>query len=459
MNIRQAWQTVLGELGVRIRKPEFDTWLKNTALVSLDDGVAIVAVPTTFAQLTIEKKYEAEIRRSLSNIFNRPIEVAFSVNGSRRAPDAESHTMPQEALEEEMLLPTPEAHREYGASGTPLNPRYTFDRYIVGGSNRMAYAACQAVAEHPAEAYNPLFLYGGVGLGKTHLLHATGNYALTRRPLKILYVSSEQFTNDLINSIREHRTDEFRSRYRTIDILLIDDIQFIAGKESTQEEFFHTFNHLHGADKQLILTSDRPPKAIPTLQDRLRSRFEGGLMTEVNLPDLETRIAILRAKAMSQGVAVPGEVLDFIARKVQSNIRELEGALNSVVALAKLNGAPITLPTAGEALNDKALTQRKKQITPARVIETVATFYGLEEKQLKGKTRSREIVVPRQVAMYILREDTDHSLAEIGSALGGRDHTTVMHGYSKMERDMEADTHLRQDVLSIREMLYNNSSQ
>jgi chromosomal replication initiator protein len=453
MNPKQVWQTVLGELQVRLNRPaDFDTWLKNTSLVALDTGSAVVSVPTSFAQATIERKFKAEIEGSLSKLLGRETEVVFSVNGSSRsaaAPDTAQLPPPQD-----QPRPEPEHRTQFGASGMPLNPRYTFDKYIVGGSNRMAHAACLAVAEHPAEAYNPLFLYGGVGLGKTHLLHATGNHALTKRPLEILYVTSEQFTNDLINSIREHRTEDFRARYRSIDILLIDDIQFIAGKESTQEEFFHTFNHLHGANKQIIMTSDRPPKAVTTLDDRLRSRFEGGLMTEVKLPDLETRMAILRTKAESKGVVLPGDVLDFIARKVQSNIRELEGALNSVIALAKLNGAPITLSTAGEALNDVALTNRKRQITPARVIDSVATYYGLDEKQLKGKTRAREIVVPRQVAMYIMREDTEHSLSEIGASLGGRDHTTVMHGCAKMERDIEADSRLRQDVMTIREMLY-----
>ena len=452
MNPKQVWQAVLGELQMRLKKPEFDTWLKNTQLVAVDEHRATVSVPTSFAQVTIEKKYETEIRRSLANLLGRDMEVIVSVNGTPKpAVEAVSPVpAPTPSFEAE-----PGRRTQFGSTGTPLNPRYTFDKYIVGANNRMAHAACLAVAEHPAEAYNPLFLYGGVGLGKTHLLHATANHALTKRPLEILYVTSEQFTNDLINSIREHRTDDFRSRYRSIDILLIDDIQFIAGKESTQEEFFHTFNHLHGANKQIIMTSDRPPKAVTTLDDRLRSRFEGGLMTEVKLPDLETRMAILRTKAESQGISFPDTVLDFIARKVQSNIRELEGALNSVVALAKLNGTTITLASAAEALNDVSLTSRKKQITPQRVIDTIATYYGLDDKQLKGKTRARDIVVPRQIAMYIMREDTEHSLAEIGASLGGRDHTTVMHGTAKMERDIELDARLRQDVSTIRDMLYN----
>jgi chromosomal replication initiator protein len=450
MNPRQVWQAVLGDLQVRLPAHDFKTWLKGTSLRSLEEGVAVVSVPHEFARVNVQKKFGVEISGSLKTLLGRPVEVQFQVNGAAAREGAPSRG--EAAGEAEPAQP--ELPNGF-SPGTPLNQRYTFDNFIVGSNNRMAYAACQAVSEHPAESYNPLFLYGGVGLGKTHLLHAVGNRALRRQGMQVLYVSSEQFTNDLINSIREHRTDDFRARYRSIDILLIDDIQFIAGKESTQEEFFHTFNHLHGANKQLVMTSDRPPKAILTLEDRLRSRFEWGLMTEVKLPDLETRMAILRNKAESQRVNLPDDVLDFVARKVQSNIRELEGALNRVVALAKLNGAPITLTTAGEALDEVALAHRKRQLTPAQVVGTVATYFGLEPKQLQGKTRSRDIVVPRQVAMYIMREDTGQSLAEIGSALGGRDHTTVMHGCAKMERDIESDDKLRRDVLTIRESLYN----
>jgi len=456
MNPKQVWQAVLGELEVRLNPAQFETWIKNTSLVSLDEDEAVISVPTSFAQMTIERKFEPEIRRSLSNILHRPVQVSFVVNGIISSNERSSRSN-ESSVEAPLLNAAQNTSTQFGAPNTPLNPRYTFENFIVGSSNRMAHAACMAVAEHPAEAYNPLFLYGGVGLGKTHLLHAIGNHALKLKPyLRVLYVSSEQFTNDLINAIREHRTEEFRARYRSIDILLIDDIQFIAGKESTQEEFFHTFNHLHGANKQIVMTSDRPPKAIATLQDRLRSRFEGGLMTEVNLPDLETRIAILRIKAENKGIDLPDDVLELIARKVQSNIRELEGALNSIVALARLTGEPITLATAAEALNDTTMARKKRQITPERILQAVASYYGVDEKLLKGKTRAREVVIPRQVAMYIMREDTDQSLSEIGAILGGRDHTTVLHGITKVEKDIEVDTKLRQDVMTVREMLYNN---
>lgn len=336
-----------------------------------------------------------------------------------------------------------------------LNPRYLFDRFIVGKSNQLAHAACRAVAERPAAAYNPLFLYGGVGLGKTHLLHAIGHDAMKRHPgIKVLYISSEKFTNDLINAIRDQRNETFRTYYRSADILLIDDIQFIAGKESTQEEFFHTFNALHGANKQIVLTSDRPPKAILTLEERLRSRFEWGLIADIQPPDLETRIAILRAKAETVATPVPGEVVDFIARKVQSNIRELEGALNRVVAYAQLNNAPLTADFAAAALNDLQINPRRKPITHERIVETVSSFYNLEPEDLKTGSRSREVLVPRQIAMFLMREETETPFIQISAYFGKRDHTTAMHSYEKIEGLIETDNQMRQEVLTIRQMLY-----
>jgi len=351
----------------------------------------------------------------------------------------------ESAMQAEMLM----------ADSTPLNPKYIFEQFIVGASNRMAHAASRAVAEKPAHAYNPLFLYGGVGLGKTHLLHAIGHQVLQSfTGMRVLYVSSEKFTNDMINAIRENRNEEFRNRYRTIDILMIDDIQFIAGKDSTQEEFFHTFNALHSVGKQIVLSSDRPPKAILTLSDRLRSRFEGGLIADIQPPDLETRIAILRAKSDSLETPVPSEVIDYVAHKVQSNIRELEGALNRIMAYAMLNHKPLTVELAGQALNDLAANTRRRQITPTRVIESVANFYNMDINDLKAKSRSREIVVPRQIAMYIIREETDSSLTDIGTEFGNRDHTTVMHACEKIEKAKDSDNQIRQAVLTIRQMLY-----
>lgn len=336
-----------------------------------------------------------------------------------------------------------------------LNTRFTFDRFIIGSSNRLASAACMAVADHPAQAYNPLFLYGGVGLGKTHLLHAIGNAALERDPeINVLYVSSEKFTNDLINAIRRQQTEEFRIRYRNIDILLIDDIQFIAGKDATQEEFFHTFNTLHTAGKQVVMTSDRPPKAILTLEERLRSRFEWGLIVDIQMPDYETRTAILRTKAEQLTVDVPANVIDFLAQRIQSNIRELEGSLNRVVAYAKLNGTALTIESAQSALSDLLDTSHKKRVTGEVILRTVCEFYGVDLRVIQGRGRSRNIVGPRQVAMYLLREETDASLVDIGAMIGGRDHTTVMYGCYKIAEEIDTDQRLKQEINAIRERLY-----
>jgi len=336
-----------------------------------------------------------------------------------------------------------------------LNPRYVFDRFIVGKSNQLAHAAARAVAERPAGAYNPLFVYGGVGLGKTHLLHAIGHDAMRRIPgIRVLYISSEKFTNDLINAIRDQRNDNFRAMYRSADILLIDDIQFIAGKESTQEEFFHTFNALHGANKQIVLSSDRPPKAILTLEERLRSRFEWGLIADIQPPDLETRTAILRAKAEAISISVPADVIDFIARKVQSNIRELEGALNRIMAFAQLNNAPLSVDLAAASLNDLGPNSRRRPINHERIVETVSSFFNLEPEDLKTGSRSREVLVPRQIAMYLMREETETPFIQISAYFGKRDHTTAMHSYEKIEGLIESDNQMRQEVLTIRQMLY-----
>ncbi|MBF6612656.1 MAG: chromosomal replication initiator protein DnaA [Chloroflexi bacterium] len=336
-----------------------------------------------------------------------------------------------------------------------LNPKYVFDRFIVGKSNQLAHAACRAVAENPAGAYNPLFLYGGVGLGKTHLLHAIGHDAMKRIPgIKVLYVSSEKFTNDMVNAIRDSRNENFRNVYRSVDILLIDDIQFIAGKEGTQEEFFHTFNALHGANKQIVLTSDRPPKAILTLEERLRSRFEWGLIADIQAPDLETRIAILRAKADTMSVRAPDDVIDFIARKVQSNIRELEGALNRIVAYAQLNNTALSVELAAASLNDLAVNSRRRPVNHERIVDTVSSFFNLEPEDLKTGSRSREVLVPRQIAMFLMREELETPFIQIAGYFGKRDHTTAMHSYEKIEGLVESDNQMRQDVLTIRQMLY-----
>ena len=461
---QQLWQSALSDLQGRISRANYETWLRSTTLLGVENGVATVAAPNAFAVDQLRLKFDDEIVAALSAIANRRLTVEYVVGGQGpasavRAPKPKTRPTPpaSRATKPDDPAPRPESHQmTLTADARPgLNPGYTFDTFVVGPSNRLAHAASMAVGDKPAQAFNPLFIYGGVGLGKTHLMHAVGHRAIDQRPeTSVLYVSSEKFTNDLIKSIMGQRTDEFRDRYRSADILMIDDIQFIAGKEATQEEFFHTFNDLFQSGRQIIVSSDRPPKAIPTLAERLRSRFEGGLIVDVQPPDIETRTAILSRKGQSLGVHVPNDVLEYVARKVQSNIRELEGALNKIIALAQLFNAPIRMDIASQALNDAALEARRAQITPERVLAEVMKHYKATLADLRGRGRSKEVVLPRQVAMYVLREETGSSLVEIGALLGGRDHSTVMHGIGKIEHEIETNTALRQQVSTIREALY-----
>jgi len=394
-------------------------WLAQTRPVAVTGGTMVLAVPDEFVKEWIEQRYASLITAALARAAGRPLELRVTV----RKPD--------EASEDD---PGQQASSVLGVSDRPqLTPKYTFDRFVIGASNRFAHAAAVAVAEAPAKSYNPLFIYGGAGLGKTHLLHAIGHYAGNLYPqLKIRYVTSEQFTNDFINAIRDDRAGAFQRRYRDNDILLIDDIQFLEGKERTQEEFFHTFNALHNADKQIVISSDRPPKQIATLEDRLRSRFEWGLITDIQPPDLETRIAILRKKSEADGLNVPDDVLEFIASKVQSNIRELEGALIRVTAFASLNRSPIDLALAQIVLKDLFPEEGRGEISVALIMAETAAYFGLLMEDLTGSSRSRLLVTARQIAMYLTRELTDLSLPKIGQAFGGRDHTTVMHAYQKI---------------------------
>jgi chromosomal replication initiator protein len=332
------------------------------------------------------------------------------------------------------------------------SPNYTFATFTVGKSNQTAHAAALSVADDPGRGYNPLFIYGGVGLGKTHLLHAIAN-VVVRKGLRTLYVSAEEFTNQMVNAIREHRNEEFRLRYRTNDVLLVDDVQFIAGKEATQEEFFHTFNALHSVDHQIVLTSDRPPKAIANLAERLQSRFAWGIAVDVQLPDLETRRAILQKKSELRGLAVPEPVIDFLASAIQSNIRELEGGLNRVVAYSHLTNQPLTVPTARAAVEDLIQSAQRRMVGMSDVVEAVCRYYKVEPRALRGKARDREVVLPRQVAMYLMRQKTQASLVDIGRELGGRDHSTVLHGCDRIQAEAHADVQLRRDLDAIEEML------
>ncbi|MEZ4500452.1 MAG: chromosomal replication initiator protein DnaA [Thermomicrobiales bacterium] len=474
LQAKQLWQAVLGDMQVRLSKNAYENWLRPTSLVAFANDVATISAPNTFGATTLESRYAADIESVLSEIIGRPVKVEFVVgtggatDGSAVVTgDSRRTSLPNgSAKQGRKQIDTTVARKtitaldtsqqlELSSSHQPgLNPRYVYESYVVGKSNMFAHAASLAVAEHPGEQYNPLYIYGGVGLGKTHLLHAIGHRALEMKPdLRIVYVSSEKFTNDLIEALRNQRMKDFRARYRTIDLLMIDDIQFIGGKDSTQEEFFHTFNTLHQSGRQLVISSDRPPHAIAGLEDRLRSRFEGGLTADVQPPDFEMRMAILRTKAEEVGAKVPDDAVEYIAQRDKTNTRELEGALNRVIAYSRVGNRSITLPLAMEALSIGKTSHRRDDLTPDEIIRAVASYYQVDVNAMSGRSRSREIVVPRQIAMYVIREETGASLADIGRALGGRDHTTVMHGIEKIESQIHADAALRSQLLSIRDAL------
>jgi chromosomal replication initiator protein len=459
MDAKQVWRAALGELQVSLSPANYETWLKDTTLTDVEGDRFRVAAPNGFAKDWLENRYRSLIAQTLARVVGYSVNVEFVVN------EHESEGPVETGAQEEAARPASTQVRvepgRVGATdggGVNLNSRYTFRTFIVGSANRLAHAASLSVAERPGEAYNPLFLYGGVGLGKTHLMHAIGNAVVQRYPRKkVVYATSEKFTNDFITSIQQGRIDDFRARYRKIDLLLIDDIQFIADKERTQEEFFHTFNAIHEDGKQIVLSSDRPPKQINTLEERLRSRFEWGLIADLTAPDLETRIAILRTKAEEQSVRVDHEALEFIARKVVSNIRELEGALNRIAAYASMQGMPITVDLAQAVLSNVLYSPRKRAVTPERIAAAVSAYYDVDLEALRGQKRDRAIVVPRQIAMYLMREETDVSLLRIGAELGGRDHSTVLHACRKIDQEVARNEELRRELAAVRESIYDES--
>ncbi len=418
------WQEALRRIGSRLSKPTYELYLKNMMPVAVRGDTFVFSVPSRHAKEWIESRHAGLIHSALQDVLARAITIQLVV------------------IEESAPAPAPSPPVR-GPEGLPLSPKYTFDTFVIGSGNRFAHAAAMAVAEAPARAYNPLFIYGGVGLGKTHLLQAIGHHVVHTQQLhRVAYISSEKFTNELINAIRDDRTLEFRTKYRSVDVLLIDDIQFLAGKERTQEEFFHTFNTLHEASRQIIITSDRPPKEIPTLEDRLRSRFEWGLIADIQPPDVETRIAILRKKAELDGLSVPDEVAEFIAQRIPSNIRELEGALVRVVAYASLTRAPITVDLAAEILKELLPIPASRPVTIQMIQKAVAEHFGLRIEEMRAKRRTKGIAFPRQVAMYLARELTDASLPRIGEEFGGRDHTTVMHACERVKEALTKDAFL-----------------
>jgi len=443
MEAERHWLAALGQFQLEMPRAAYDTWVRDAELLTYEDGTYVIGVRNAYARDWLEDRLLSTAKQVLAGITGRTVEVRFVVWHGDPADDvAETSLSPLLAME------------SASSSSCNLNSRYTFSSFVVGPNNRLAYAAARAVIENPARAYNPLFIYGGAGLGKTHLLHALGQECAANG-LRVLYVSSEEFTNELIDSIRKHRTDAFRDRYRCIDVLLIDDIQFIVGKESTQEEFFHTFNSLHAQDKQIVVSSDRPPKAMVTLEERLRSRFEWGLAADIQTPAFETRMAILRSKAERAGHEIGSTFLEMIARRVQSNIRELEGALTRVMACSQLKGLRLDAELVETALTDFSISNTA--ITPERIVIAVAQECGVDEDQLLGRSRRQEIAFARQLAMYLMREETQASLPQIGSALGGRDHTTVMHGHAKITGLLETDESIRRKIAGVRAKLHNGA--
>jgi chromosomal replication initiator protein len=430
LDLEAVWSRAIADLGDDVLPAQHRAWMRLTKPLALVQDTAVLATPNDFAREVLDSKLRPLIVDALSRQLGRDVRVAVTVEYEAPPPAAAEEAEPQP--EPSALVP-PVYRAQPRAESSRLNPKYQFDTFVIGSSNRFAHAAAVAVAEAPAKAYNPLFIYGESGLGKTHLLHAIGHYTQHLfNGHRVRYVSSEEFTNDFINSIRDGRADGFRRRYREIDVLLVDDIQFLENKEQTQEEFFHTFNTLHNANKQIVISSDRPPKQLVTLEDRLRNRFEWGLITDVQPPELETRIAILRKKAAQERLDAPPEVLEFIAGKIASNIRELEGALIRVTAFASLNRQHVDLALAEVVLKDLIADAAGPEITAATIMAQTAAYFGVTIDDLCGSSRSRVLVTARQIAMYLCRELTDLSLPKIGQQFGGRDHTTVMHADRKI---------------------------
>jgi chromosomal replication initiator protein len=459
MNTQQIWQAVLGELELSLSKANFTTWFKGTFILDIDDKLILLGVPNAFTKSWLEKKYNSEILNALRSITDKDIKkIEFKVASIK---NAEAKNIEEETTNETSTFsttkktpaptPTPTNNNSYG-----LNPQYTFNSFIVGKTNELARAASTAVAENPGSTYNPLFIYGGAGLGKTHLLQAIGHQIINNDPKqKILYITCEKFTNDFINSISTGKASSFKDLYRSVDVLLIDDIQFLAGKEGTQEEFFHTFNSLHQNNKQVVLTSDRPPKSIPALENRLLTRFEWGMIADVSLPDYETRVAILEYKLGEKKYKLEQAILNYLANNISSNVRELEGALNRIIAFHELNNNTPTLESVKAILANLTTNLQKKSVTAKEIINVVAAFYDIGLEDLVGKCREKKLVIPRQISMYLLREEIKSSFPTIGNELGGRDHTTAMHAVSKIQKDYDNDERIRREIEQIKQRLYN----
>jgi len=466
MNTHELWQAALGELELKLSKAHFTTWFRNTFIIEYDNHQVVVGVPNTFTKAWLEKKYHKDILNSIQNITNHTIRgLAYRVETRACSPqpvvfEKEQEKNNQDAPEEAPVSASYETlgfttGDEAPRSQSAINTGYTFDTFVVGKQNELAYAAAQAVAAHPGGTYNPVFIYGDVGLGKTHLLHAIGNHLVAQKPgSRVLYASCEQFTNDFIHAVRTGHAKEFKDRYRTVDLLLIDDIQFITGKEGTQEEFFHTFNTLHQDNKQIVICSDRPPKAIAALEKRLLSRLEWGMLVDVGAPDLETRIAILQIKCKDKAIELEREALHYIASNIQSNVRELEGALNKIVAVHQFKNIRPSLESIQPIIDSFDVNNIKKTVSPKHIIQTVSEYFDITIEDVLGKSREKRLAFPRQIIMYLLREEMNISYPSIGSELGGRDHTTAMHAYSKIARVLKDDDQLKRDLELIKQKMY-----
>ena len=447
MDNKSLWEAALGELELTLSKANFTTWFRGTSIISQKNGEVVISVPNVFTKEWLENKYNAQIKEVLEHITGPITKLTYRVGSP-------------ESLKKEVVEKTPEESLEFEIEDAPevldnLNPKYTFDDFVVGETNKLAFAACQSVAKRPGTAYNPLFVYGGVGLGKTHLIQAIGNQMKKSNNKKeVEYVTSERFTTEFITAISEKKINSFKNKYRKVDILIVDDMQFLAGKEQTQEEFFHTFNTLHQANKQVILASDRPPKAIPTLEERLRSRFEWGLLVDIQPPEVETRIAILQKKAYLRGYELPLEIYDYIARNIRHNVRELEGALNRIIAHSELNNKKPDMALAQNVLGNLLSNPKRKALTGKKIMEKVADFFDVPISDLLSKKRDKEIVLPRQIAMYLMREELSLSYPKISREAGKNDHTTAMHACSKIEKEMDKDEPLRHNINLIKERLY-----
>lgn len=452
------WQSVLGEIELSISHAAFTTWFKNTELIDSSDEQVTIAVPNIFAKRQFEVKFNDQIRTVLEKNGIKPERINYTVKTTgKKTVSRETTSTPTRNAAVDELLSTPSTQeRHTGASSVSsngLNPRYTFSNFIVGSSNDLAYTACQAAAANPGTKYNPLFLYGGVGLGKTHLMQAVGNEIAANDPsARILYISSETFVKEFLESIR-FKKKGFSDKYRNVDVLIVDDMQFIAGKEKTQEEFFHTFNALHQTNKQIIISSDKPPKSIPTLTERLRSRFEWGMAIDIQMPDFETRCAIVETKASLSGIELDRDTIEYLANNIKTNVRELEGALNQLLAYAEMRGVTPDISTA-EGLIGNVRHSRPQHVTPKQIIDKTARHFQIDTKEICSAKRDKHIVVPRQVAMYLLRSELHLSFPKIAGELGRKDHTTAIHSVEKIEKAIKLDFMIREQVAEIREKLY-----